>query len=65
MRQGKVEKVEKVFLTDREAQVYLGVSQSTMKRFRAHLLINYYKLGGLIWYKKSDLDRLVLSHSVL
>ena len=64
MTKGKVAEIEKVFLTDKEAQVYLGVSQSTMKRFRASLLVNYYKIGGLIWYKKSDLDRMVMSHSV-
>ena len=58
-RQARVKEVEKVFLSNREAQKYLGVSDSTLKGWRLGGRLPYYKVGSVVWYEKSDIDRLV------
>ena len=58
-KQAKVKPLEKVFLSNREAMRYLDVSDSTLKGWRLGGMLNYYKVGSLIWYDKNDLDRLV------
>lgn len=58
-KQGKVLEVEKIWLTSKEAQAYLGVSVHFFKDLRANAQIRFYKVRGAIFYKKSDIDRLV------
>lgn len=58
-KQGKVLEVEKIWLTSKEAQAYLGVSVHFFKDLRASAQIRFYKVRGAIFYKKSDIDRLV------
>ena len=56
---GKVLDMEKVWLNSREAQAYLGMSADFFKDLRANGQIRFYKVRGAIFYKKSDIDRLV------
>lgn len=56
---GKVLDMEKVWLNSREAQAYLGMSADFFKDLRANGQIHFYKVRGAIFYKKSDIDRLV------
>lgn len=58
-KQGKVLEVEKIWLNSKEAQAYLGVSVHFFKDLRANAQIRFYKVRGAIFYKKSDIDRLV------
>lgn len=58
-KQGKVLEVEKIWLTSKEAQAYLGMSADFFKDLRANAQIRFYKVRGAIFYKKSDIDRLV------
>lgn len=51
--------MEKVWLNSREAQAYLGMSADFFKDLRANGQIHFYKVRGAIFYKKSDIDRLV------
>ena len=59
MNNGKVIEVEKIWLTNREAQMYLGVSVDFLKRLRADGKISFYKVGGVVFYRKHDIDRLL------
>jgi hypothetical protein len=56
---GKVLEVEKVWLNSKEAEAYLGMSADFFKDLRANGQIRFYKVRGAIFYKKSDIDRLV------
>lgn len=56
---GKVLEIEKIWLTSKEAEAYLGVSVHFFKDLRANGQIHFYKVRGAIFYKKSDIDRLV------
>lgn len=56
---GKVLDTEKVWLSNAEAQSYLGMSAGFFKDLRANGQIHFYKVRGAIFYKKSDIDRLV------
>lgn len=58
-KQGKVLEIEKIWLTSKEAEAYLGVSVHFFKDLRANGQIHFYKVRGAIFYKKSDIDRLV------
>ena len=61
-RRAKVKPLDKVFLSNKEAIAYLGVSDSTLKRWRADRTIGFHKIGSNIWYEKNDLDKLIKSH---
>ncbi len=58
-RLGKVVGVEKIWLSNAEAQAYLGMSANFFKDLRANAQIRFYKVRGSIFYKKSDIDRMV------
>ena len=62
---GKVAQVEKLFLTNKEAQAYLGVSPDFLKDLRSNARISYSKVGKMIWYEKKDLDNLVRKAKVI
>jgi hypothetical protein len=54
-----VKEIDKVFLSSRGAVKYLGVSTDFMKNVRMTGELHYFQHGGMIWYRKSDLDRFV------
>ena len=56
---GKVLDTEKIWLSNAEAQAYLGMSANFFKDLRANAQIRFYKVRGSIFYKKSDIDRMV------
>ena len=58
-KQAEVKPIEKVFLSNKEAQKYLGVCESTLKNWRLGGMLRYYKIGSLVWYEKSDIDKLI------
>ena len=62
---GKVTSIEKLFLTNKEAQAYLGVSPDFLKDLRSNARISYSKVGKMIWYEKKDLDNLVKKAKVI
>ncbi|MEX0844361.1 MAG: helix-turn-helix domain-containing protein [Balneolaceae bacterium] len=49
----------KEVFTNREAQKYLGVSRSTLQRWRADGILQYRKINGSIRYTRDDLDALM------
>ena len=54
-----VEKKEEVYMTSSEVLSYINVSKSTLARWRKDLYIPYEKKGGIIRYKKSEVDKVL------
>lgn len=54
----------KTWLTNREAQEYLGLSRPTLQRYRSMGILPYSKIEGSIYYKRSDLEALLESRRI-
>jgi hypothetical protein len=52
------------YLTPQEAMDYLGFSKGTFDKYRysSKVKIKGYQLDGKTWFKKSDLDRFMLTY---
>jgi excisionase family DNA binding protein len=50
-------------LTKTEAAAYLRVSRRTLDRFRAAKLLPSFKVGGVVRFRREDLDQLVARFS--
>lgn len=51
--------MEKAWLSNKEAQAYLGMSADFFKDLRASGQLTFYKVRGAVFYRKCDIDRLV------
>ena len=51
--------VDKIWLSNHEAQKYLGVGPDFFKRLRQRGELSFYKVGSTVIYRKRDIDRLV------
>lgn len=54
-----VRPVEKVWLSNKEAQRYLGVGIDFFKRLRSSGQLPFSKVGSTVFYRKTDIDRLL------
>ena len=54
----------KAWLTNREAQEYLGLSRPTLARYRAAGTLPYSKVGSSIYYRLTDVETLLESNMV-
>lgn len=50
---------DKEVFTTKEAMQYLGVSRSTLQRWRADGILKYRKINGSIRYTRADLDAML------
>ena len=50
------------FLTDREVSARLKVSRRTLQDYRNTGMIAYYRLDGKIFYKESDIERMLAAN---
>lgn len=57
MNKGKVVSVEKIWLTVAEASSYLGMTEWFVRDLKKK--IPWYKIGNTLFFKKSDIDRLM------
>ena len=58
-----LEKIQpKDFLTEKEMCKYLGVSKSTLYRWRGNKSIRVYGLEGSIYYSREEVKKLILSN---
>ncbi len=59
-----VEKPADSYLTPQQAMNYLGMSKGTFDKYRysSKVKIKGYQLDGKSWFKKSDLDRFMLTY---
>lgn len=60
----RVQEVAKIYLSNAEAQAYLGVGSDFFKALRADGRLPYYKVGKMVFYRKSAIDKLVESGKV-
>lgn len=51
----------KSWLTNREAQDYLGLSKATLARYRADGTLPYSKVGASVYYRLGDVEALLES----
>lgn len=59
MRTANVTRIEKVWLSNREAQAYLGTGIDFFKTLRKNARLPFYKVGNTVFYRKNDIDRLI------
>jgi excisionase family DNA binding protein len=57
MKTGKVADVEKVWLTVSEVAKYMGMTEWFVRDLKKQ--IPWYKVGKTLFFKKSDIDRLI------
>lgn len=55
----------KEWLTNAEAQAYLGLSRMTLQRYRDNGLLEYSKVGSNIFYRRSDIIGLLEKNAQL
>lgn len=55
---------EKRWLTNREAQSYLGLSKATLARYRANGTLPYSKVGSSVYYRLDDVEALLSARLV-
>lgn len=61
---GVVREIDKVWLSNREAQKYLDVSSEFMKSLRLNGELHFYKVHNTVFYKKSDIDKIIEKNKV-
>ncbi|OZC04600.1 hypothetical protein BSZ36_05155 [Rubricoccus marinus] len=49
----------KGWLTNREAQDYLGLSKATLARYRSEGMLPYSKIGASVYYRLADVEGLL------
>lgn len=59
MKTTTVTPLEKCWLSNKEAQKYLGAGPDFFKRLRTMALLPFYKVGATVFYRKRDIDRLI------
>jgi hypothetical protein len=65
MRTARTTELAKVWMSNAEAQKYLGVGAAFLKNLRATARLPFYKVGNTVFYKVTDLDRLVSRGKVI
>lgn len=60
----KVTEIDKVYMSNAEAQAYLGVGPDFFVTLRAEGKLPYYKVGKTVFYRKSAIDKLIESSKV-
>lgn len=61
----QVKQVEKVWFTRKDAADYLGVSLSFIKKLCLDAKIPSYKVEGLVFVRKDELDRFIQRKNIL
>ena len=59
IQEPRIFKERKSWLTNAEALEYLGLSKATLSRFRSSGKLSYSKVGKSVYYKRTDLDKLL------
>ncbi len=62
---GKVKEVDKVYFSNKEAAAYLGVTIEFLKTLRENALISFYKVRNTVFYKKTELDRMIERNKII
>lgn len=63
---GKIEPVQKRWLSRAEAMAYLGCSEDFLKTLRDTAQVSFAQFGSkMIWYDLQSMDRFVVKHKVI
>ena len=65
MRTSRVTELAKVWMSNAEAQKYLGVGSTFLKNLRMTGRLPFYKVGNTVFYKVAELDKLVSKGRVI
>ena len=60
-----MEKIIKVWLTEKEAQDYLGIGRTSLWKLRREGSLHYSIVGKKVYYHKPSIDDLLLRNSTL
>lgn len=65
-RIGKVEPIQKTWLSKEEAMKYLGCGEKFLRSLRQNAEINFSQLGGkMFWYELQSINRFIERNRVL
>lgn len=62
---GKIEPVQKTWLSKNEAMCYLGCSKDFLDSLREKAEVSFSKFGKMIWYDLRSLDRFIERNRVV
>lgn len=65
MKTATVKTIEKVWLSSKEAQAYLGMSEDFFKRLRTEAKLPYSRIGRCVFYAKNDIDELITNNKII
>ncbi|WP_300701260.1 DNA-binding protein [Bacteroides sp.] len=57
MKRGKIEPIQKLWLSKDEAMAYLGCSGDYLDKLRGSAQISFAKDGKMIWYNLESINR--------
>lgn len=61
----RVDTLAKKWVSNSEAQVYLGVSAGFLQNLRETARVPFFKVGKSIFYRVGDLDRLIERNRII
>lgn len=64
MQAAKVTEINKIWLSNKDTEAYLGVGPDFLKKLRLSGRLPYYKIGKTVFYRKTTIDKLVESGKV-
>lgn len=64
-RVGKVQPVEKVWLSREEAKAYLGCSDNFLRDLRNNAEVGFAKFRNFVWYDLRSIERFMLRNTVV
>lgn len=62
---GKIQEVEKIWLSKDEAKAYLGCSDDFLARLRNEALVSFSQFGKMIWYDINSINRFLARNKVI
>ncbi|RGR26566.1 DNA-binding protein [Parabacteroides distasonis] len=62
---GKVEPIQKIWLSKTEARAYLGCSEDFLRSLREKAELSFSKFGSMIWYELRSIDRFLERNKVV
>lgn len=62
---GKVQEVQKIWLSKDEAKAYLGCSDDFLARLRNEALVSFSQFGKMIWYDINSINRFLARNKVI
>ena len=62
---GKVQEVQKIWLSKDEAKAYLGCSDDFLARLRNEAMVSFSQFGKMIWYDINSINRFLARNKVI